>query len=85
MTADDIFAKAAESVTPKLAAVQFALWEQAMAKGIQAAVDTMRALADDAVAGKVPKSEVLAAAMALERAAEKKREAAKAVLAKMEG
>lgn len=52
------------------------------ASALDIAVKVMRALADDAVRGNVDASEVRAAAASLELSAEKKRAAAKAVLAK---
>lgn len=56
--------------------------EMGAASALEVAVQVMRALAQDAVRGKVEASEIRAAALSLERSAEKKRAAAKAVLDK---
>lgn len=80
MTPDELFSRASKQAMPHLTRVTLALCEQAMAKGLDAAVATMRAVADDAVRGKVDASELRAAAFALELAADKKRAAARIVL-----
>jgi hypothetical protein len=76
--AEQIMQKAIDSVMPSLTKTQWALCEQAMAKGIETAADTLRALAGDIVAGRAPVSDIKEAADYLHRiAAEKRREAAK--------
>lgn len=54
--------------------------EKAMAKGIEVAVEVMRALAKDAINGKVDATDIRIAAASLEASAERKRSAAEAVL-----
>lgn len=58
--------------------------EKAMAKGLEVGVEVMRALAKDAVNGKVDASEIRMAAASLEASAEKKRTAAEAVMRRYE-
>ena len=61
-----------------MTATTMALCEQAMAKGLETAADTLRALADDIIAGRAPVSDIKEAADYLHRVAAKKRgEAAK--------
>ena len=50
--------------------------EKAMAKGIEVAVEVMRALAKDAINGKVDATDIRIAAASLEASAERKRAAA---------
>jgi hypothetical protein len=80
MNADDMFAKAAEQALPRMSAVTMALCEQAMAKGLETAADTLRALADDITAGRAPVSDIREAADYLTRIATKKRTEAAKVL-----
>lgn len=80
MEADDIFRKAADAALPSVTATTLALCEQAMAKGIEAAVDTMRALAADIIAGRAPVTDIKDAADMLERTAKTKRAEAAKVL-----
>lgn len=80
MDAEDIFRKASEKALPSLTATTLALCEQAMAKGLEAAVDTMRALADDIISGRAPVTDIKDAADMLERSAKAKRAEASKVL-----
>lgn len=80
MDADKIFEKAAERALPRMTAVTMALCEQAMAKGIETAADTLRALADDIIAGRAPVSDIRDAADYLTTIATKKRQEAAKVL-----
>lgn len=78
MDAEEIINKAIASALPNVTATQMALCEQAMAKGLETAADTLRALADDIIAGRAPVSDIKEAADYLHRvAANKRREAAK--------
>lgn len=78
MDAEQIMQQAIDSVMPSLTKTQWALCEQAMAKGIETAADTLVALADDIVAGRAPVSDIKEAADYLHGIATKKRvEAAK--------
>lgn len=76
---DDLLKKAMPARS-NVEAVLSATGELGMASGLDAAVKVMRALAEDGP--RVDASEIRAAAMSLEASAEKKRRAAKAVLAK---
>lgn len=80
MDAEEIFKKATEATMPRLNAVTRALCEQAMAKGLEAAADTMRALADDIITGRAPVSDITEAADYLARTAKQKRQEAAKVL-----
>ena len=80
MKADEMFEKAAEQALPRMTAVTMALCEQAMAKGIETAADTLRALANDVIAGRAPVSDIREAADYLTRIATKKRQEAAKVL-----
>lgn len=78
MDANEIIDKAVESAMPTVTATTLALCEQAMAKGLETAADTLRALADDIIAGRAPVSDIREAADYLTRiATNKRREAAK--------
>ena len=80
MDAEDIIDKAIKSTLPTLCATQMALCEQAMAKGLETAADTLRALADDIIAKRAPVSDIKEAADYLTRIATKKRAEAAKVL-----
>ena len=80
MNADEIFQKAAEQAMPRVSAVTQALCEQAMAKGLETAADTLRALADDIIAKRAPITDIREAADYLTRIAKKKRAEAAKVL-----
>ena len=80
MNADEIFQRAAEQAMPRVSAVTQALCEQAMAKGLETAADTLRALADDIIAKRAPVTDIREAADYLTGIAKKKRAEAAKVL-----
>ena len=80
MDAEEIIDKAVEDALPATMALTMALCEQAMAKGIEKCVDTMRALADDIIAGRAPATDIREAADYLSRIATDKRAEASKVL-----
>ena len=80
MDHDEIISKAIKTALPNFNATTMALCEQAMAKGLETAADTLRALADDIIAGRAPVTDIREAADYLTRIATKKRAEAAKVL-----
>ena len=80
MNSDEMLAKASEQALPRVTATTLALCEQAMAKGLEVAADTMDALADDIIAGRAPATDIIDAAVYLRGIAKKKRREAAKVL-----
>ena len=80
MNHEEIIDNAIASAMPTVTATTLALCEQAMAKGLETAADTLRALADDIIAKRAPVSDIKEAADYLTRIATKKRQEAAKVL-----
>jgi hypothetical protein len=80
MDADEIIDRAVDDALPHTMALTMALCEKAMANGIEKCVDTMRALADDIIAGRAPVTDIREAADYLARVASDKRAEAAKVL-----
>lgn len=80
LDAEKIVEKAVSYALPSVTKITLALCEQAMAKGIDKCVDTMRALADDIISGRAPVSDLKEAADYLAKIADDKRREARKIL-----